>query len=141
LVLSACTLTLAEDKKEAGLDPAKLVGTWNYVSAEKNGEKVPEDRLKMQSVIFTKDKLTLKSQDSFVLKYTIDTKKKPATIDLEIVEGPFAVGEKTQGIIELNGDELKICYAVPGGPAPAKFDGKEGTKAHYMVLKRAKTAK
>ena len=31
----------AEDKEK--LDPAKLVGTWTYVSGEKDGKKIPAD--------------------------------------------------------------------------------------------------
>ncbi len=56
---------------------------------------------------------------------------------LGITDGPFAKGEKADAIIELSGDDLKICY-VPGGPAPTKFEAGKDTKAHLFVLKRSK---
>jgi len=122
---------------EAKLDPAKLVGKWQYVSGVKNGEKVAEESLK-DPVIITKDKITLKGKDPFVFKYELDATKKPAAVELEILESPFGAGAKASGIIELKGDELRLCYAAMGGGAPKTFESKEGSMAHLFVLKRAK---
>ena len=93
LWLAGCAVVLAvssvaADDKDT-IDPAKMVGTWKYVSGEKNGEKVDADRLKDQTVIITKDKITLKGEQTFVMKYTIDAKKKPAAIKMEMTESPF----------------------------------------------------
>ncbi len=108
-----------KDKAETKFDPAKLVGTWNYVSGEKDGTKVPEDNLKKGTVEITKDTLTLKSDEAtFVMKYTLDTKKSPVQISLEITKAPMGEGSKADGIIELKGDDLKLCYPSMGGDAP-----------------------
>lgn len=130
----------AEDDKDNGkLDPAKLVGTWTYVSGVKDGQKVDAEMLKKGTVEITKDTITLKSDmGNFVIKYKLDAAKTPAQLDMEITEGPAGVGSKAPGIIELKGDELKLCY-VPMGDAPPKdFSAKEGSKAHLFVLKQKK---
>jgi uncharacterized protein (TIGR03067 family) len=89
--------------------------------------------------VLTKDTFTLKSSDAtFVMKYKLDTKAKPVGVSLEITEGPIGVGAKSNGIIELNGDDLKICYASDEGAAPKTFEAKEGSKYHLFVLKRTK---
>ena len=48
------------------------------------------------------------------------------------------VGSKSPGIIELKGDDLKICYAPMDSEAPKTFEAKEGSKLHLFTLKRVK---
>jgi uncharacterized protein (TIGR03067 family) len=90
-------------------------------------------------VILTKEQLTLKADDAtFEMKYDLDAKKKPIAIKLEIIKGPIGEGSKADGIIELNGDDLKLCYASMGGDAPKTFEAKEGTQVHLFTMKRSK---
>jgi uncharacterized protein (TIGR03067 family) len=127
------------DKNKDKLDPEKLVGTYTYVSGERSGDKVPEDNLKKGTVVITKDTITLKSDDaSFVIKYKLDAKKTPATLEMEITEGPQGVGTKTGGIISMKGEEVKLCYAAMGGEAPKDFAAKKDSGHHYFVLKKKK---
>jgi uncharacterized protein (TIGR03067 family) len=128
-----------KDKDKAKLDPAKLVGTWTYVSGVKNGEKTDAEMLKKGMVIITKDTLTLKTDaGDFIIKYSVDTKKSPAQISLEITEGPQGAGSKATGIISLKEDELKLCYPAMGGETPKNFESKEGSGNNFFVLKRKK---
>jgi uncharacterized protein (TIGR03067 family) len=128
-----------KNKNKDKLDPEKLIGTWTFVSGEKNGAKIDAEGLKKGSVVFAKDKLTLKSPDGdFIMKYTIDTKKAPAEISLEITEGPQGQGAKATGIISLKDDELKLAYPAMGGDTPKEFASKEGSGVNYFVLKRKK---
>ena len=141
LALGAAVLLLsplaADVKDEGTLDPAKLVGTWNYVSGEKDGKKIPADDLKTGTVEISKENLTLKSPDGkFVIKYKLDAAKSPARIDMEITEGPQGQGSKSEGIVALDGDQLKICYPAMGGAAPKDFTTKEGSGLHLFVLKK-----
>jgi uncharacterized protein (TIGR03067 family) len=142
LVLSALTAAdkdTVKDKDEAKFDPAKLVGTWTYVSAEEDGKKKTADDFKKATVEITKETITLKSDDAtYVIKYTLDTKKSPAQIAMEITKGPQGEGAKSTGIIELKGDELKLCYDPMHGDAPKEFSAKEGSKLHLFVLKPMK---
>lgn len=134
LATALATGARADDKKEpAKLDPAKLEGSWAFVSGMKNGAKASEDGLK-SAVKITKDKITMgDGAMKFEFKYTIDAKATPATIDLEITAGPVGEGSKAKGLISLDGEELKLCYSPD--ERPAKFDGE---KAFLFVLKKKK---
>jgi uncharacterized protein (TIGR03067 family) len=143
--LGACSLFLAlaflgaaGQGQEDKFDAAKLTGTWKYVSAEKSGEKVDAARLKDGTVIITKETITLKGDATFVMKYVLDPAQKPVTIKLTMTESPFGAGATAEGILELNGDELRLCYAQTGAAAPKKFETKEGSNHHLFVLKRSK---
>lgn len=136
-LVAAIPLRAQEKGGDAKFDAAKLVGKWQYVSGVKNGEKIAEENLK-DPVTITKDKITLKGKELFVFKYTIDAAKKPVAIELEMLESPFGAGAKAAGIIELKGDELRLCYAAMGGAAPKDFEAKKDSTAHLFVLKRAK---
>jgi uncharacterized protein (TIGR03067 family) len=146
LALGAAALLLtplrAEDKKDkddAKFDAAKLVGTWTYVSGEEDGKKAPPENLKKGTVEITKETITLKNEDAtYVIKYTLDEKKSPVQIAMEITKGPQGEGAKSTGIIELKGDDLKICYPPMGGDTPKEFSAKDGSKLHLFVLKRKK---
>src|SRR5262249_24059814 len=116
----------AQEKKAAGLDPAKLVGTWVYVSGLREGKKDEKERL-AGKVTITKDTFTLPSGDPknrFVIGYKLNAKASPPTIDLNIKDGPVKEG-KALGIIELKGGDLKVCY-VPlldkDAKRPEKFE-------------------
>ncbi len=73
------------------------------------------------------------------MKYELDAKKNPVTIKFTMTESPFGPGAVANGIIELKGDELKVCYAsTEGGEAPKKFEAKQGSGHHCFLLKRSK---
>jgi uncharacterized protein (TIGR03067 family) len=138
MIAGAFVPLAGQDKNAAKFDRDKLVGKWQYVSAVKDGTKVDPDTLKKQMVEFTKDKVTLTNDAKFVMKYDLDTAKKPVGIKLEMLESPFGAGAKAAGVIELTGDQMRICYNPSDGDAPKTFDAKEGSKVHLFVLKRAK---
>jgi uncharacterized protein (TIGR03067 family) len=137
VVLVLGTFATAEDKEK--LEPGKLVGTWTYVSGEKDGKKIPADDLKKGTVEITKENITLKSEDSkFVIKYELDPAKNPCQIKMEITEGPAGQGSKADGIVTLKSDELTLCYPAMGGAVPDSFTAKEGSGRHLFVLKKKK---
>jgi uncharacterized protein (TIGR03067 family) len=139
LMAVALWLAPATAGDKGKLDPAKLLGTWNYVSGEKDGKKINPDDLKTGVVEFTKDTLMLKSPDGkFVLKYEIDATKNPTQIKMEITEGPQGVGSKSVGIIGFKGDQLQMCYPAMGGETPTAFATKEGSGLHLFVLTKKK---
>jgi uncharacterized protein (TIGR03067 family) len=125
--------------KSDSFDPAKLIGTWKFLEGTKDGEKLPEEQLKQQEVVITKNTLTLKNPaGDFVMKYEIDAKKSPLGIKLEITDGPVGVGMISDGILELKGEEFRICYAAMGGERPNAFESKPGSGNNLFKLKRAK---
>jgi len=135
-VLLAGSIVAADDKDK--FDAGKMVGTWTYVSGEKNGAKVDPETLKGGTVKITKETITLESpQGKFVIKYTLDTKNSPVSLAMEMTESPFGAGAMAKGIIDVKSDELKLCYATEGD-APKKFETREGSNSHLFVLKKSK---
>lgn len=136
LVVALGALSADEKKDAAAFDASKMVGTWEYKSGEKSGQKVGEEALKPK-VKVTKDTITVGEGDMlFEFKYTVDAKASPAAIDMTMTKSPFNMELKAKGIVAVEGDEMKLCYnPTEGGDRPAKFDG---AKAHYFVLKKAK---
>jgi len=132
LLLSAAPAIRADD---AG----KLEGAYTFTSGEEGGKAVPADQLKDDALRITDDTIVLSDDGGkslFVLKYTLDTSKKPWGIAMTMTGSPFGKGAKSRGILELEGDTLKICYAAEGGEAPSEFKTKDGSQQHLFILKR-----
>jgi uncharacterized protein (TIGR03067 family) len=108
-------------EEKAKFDATKLVGTWTFVSGEKEGVKSADEALKAK-VEITKDGIKITASDDmvFVMKYKLDTDAKPIGITIEGTEGPVK-DQTVKGIIELDGDTLKLAYGLPGEPAPKEF--------------------
>lgn len=137
---------IVSDWKSAGhtqkpkFNAKRLLGTWKYVSGEKNGADLEGKHFKDQRVEITKEAIKLKSPDfEFVLSYEFMDKTEPQAVKLTITKSPFGAGQATNGILELKKDMLKLCYPPMGGDMPTKFAGPEGSGLHYFVLKRAPT--
>ena len=141
VALGVALAARAEDvKKDAKFDASKMEGKWTYVSGTRAGETVEKDHL-VGEVVITKDTITMPAgpDSKFVIGYKVDAKGTPVKIDMEIKDGPVKEG-KAEGLIELKGDELKLCYAVisTGGKRPEKFESTKDNGAFYFVLKRMK---
>ena len=121
-------LTAAEDKAKG------LEGKYKLVDGKKSGAAIDE-KSKMGEYTITKDTITIKGGDeTFVIKYKLDTTASPYKIDMEITDGPAgAKGSKAEGIAELTGDTLKLAYLMEKGKRPADFSGKEG---HSFTFKK-----
>ena len=142
LVLGAATLLVsaaaADDKKDGvKLDPAKIAGSYTFVSGVRDGEKIDAKNFKGIALVVTKENMLLKTPDGdFKFGYKIDATKSPAALDLEILEGPVGKGAKSKGIIAQTGDTLKIAYHPMEGERPTDFEGKKGAFA-FTVKKAA----
>jgi uncharacterized protein (TIGR03067 family) len=125
-------------KKQPAVDASKLIGDWSYVSGKRAGQESDASRL-IGPVTFKKETVSLPAGPDvrFVMGYKIDPSKTPATIDLEIKEGPVQ-GGKAKGIIKLDGDQLSLCYAPEGMERPKDFSSTEDDGNYLFVLKRQK---
>jgi uncharacterized protein (TIGR03067 family) len=125
-------------KRKPAIDVTKLLGDWTYVSGKRAGEMSDASRLQ-GTVTFAKDTVSLPGGPDarFVMAYKIDASKSPATIDLEIKEGPVPEG-KAKGIIKLDGDKLSVCYAPAGSERPKSFVSTEKDRNFLFTLKRQK---
>ncbi len=134
LYLAAGLLVFADAPK----DLKRLEGTWVLVSGENDGKKVSADALKKSRLTFEGDKHTVKEGDTiFKGTHKLEPTKTPKAIDITDTEGPFK-GKTVLGIYVLDGDEFKICYALPGKDRPEKFSAKAGTGYRLHVWKREK---
>ena len=135
LVLAAGLLVAADAPSE---DAKKLEGTWVLTAGDNDGKKLAEEVLKSGRLTIDGDKHTVKVGDTtYKGTHKLDPTKKPKTMDITDTEGPFK--DKTVlAIFELDGDEFKICYSLPGKDRPKDFAAKEGTGYHCHVWKREK---
>jgi uncharacterized protein (TIGR03067 family) len=136
LIVTAGLLVAAANAQDDA-KKEKLVGTWDAVSVTVDGKARPEDEVKKSKMIFTGDKITIlrEGRKDDEGTYKIDSTKKPKHIDLTPTTGGEA-GKTMQGIYELEGDTLKICFGRPD--RPKELASKEGGETVLIVLKRAK---
>jgi uncharacterized protein (TIGR03067 family) len=139
LLLASFGLVFAADDKEEAVkkELAKLKGTWIVVSAEREGEAI--DRLNDDKLIIEDGKITVKGKDNdHGVTFKLDPTTKPKTIDATPTDGP----EKdlvAEGIYELDGDQLKLCFCRPGlNSRPTEFATKAGSNHILIVSKREK---
>ncbi len=125
--------------KETKADASKLVGTYAVTAEEKNGQTASAEHLKGVTVRIATNAITTFDKDKkevYVATYDLDTSRKPWRITLTATVAPGkGVGAKSEGLIEANGDTVKLIYALPGGKAPTEF--KTGEKQLMFVLKKA----
>jgi uncharacterized protein (TIGR03067 family) len=134
LMLAVATAATAEDKKDT-FDPKSITGAWVIVSGVKFGDKLDAKSLG-GDVTVTADKITIKAPDkTHVMSYKLDAGKTPVKIDMEGLEGD-AKGFKSEGIIEVKGNEWRLAYAYPGEKRPEKFESPKDSKILMFTMKK-----
>lgn len=120
---------------EADAKAKKMEGTWTVTASSKDGKKAANADIKDKTVKITKDTITCldkdgKTEQSF--SYTVDTSGKPWTITMTGKDGDLK-DKKVKGIVELDGDTLKICHAKPDKDAPTKIADAEGCCCYTLT--------
>jgi uncharacterized protein (TIGR03067 family) len=132
-------LSLRAEEKAVKLDAKSLEGKWTITKGEHDGKALPPDHFTGSVVTFTKTKIfgtDKNTKEFFSADYTVDTSSTPAAIKMTAIAPKK---EKSDGIIEMNGDTVRLCYALPGGETPKKFEA--GVKQNCFTLKRIGKAK
>jgi uncharacterized protein (TIGR03067 family) len=119
-----------------------LAGTWRPISAENNGYRASEEDLKGTVWIRDADgKWTMRRDGKTVVEWAvqkIDATNNPKTIDIEITAGGYK-GVVYLGIYELEGDTLRICFALPDrDERPTEFSATQGSIRALSEFKRVK---
>ncbi len=123
-------------KQTPKLDAETLVGDWGFVLGSRAGEEVSKERL-ATTIKIEKDQITIPAgEESFVMSYTIDNSKSPATIDMEILSGPAPEGSPAIGIVKMEGEHFVLCYDSTGAKRPEKFESSEEDGFFMFKLKK-----
>jgi uncharacterized protein (TIGR03067 family) len=125
----------AGDRKN---DSAGLIGMYHIVEGSRNGQKVDNDRMNEVMVRIAANAITTYTKDKkevYAATYELDQSRKPWRITMTATITPVnGKGTKSEGLIEKNGDTVKLIYALPGGATPSEF--KTGDKQQMFVLKK-----
>lgn len=117
----------------------ELIGAYEIVAGERGGEKISPERLEGVKVRIGANTITTVDKDKkevYAATYELDTSQKPWRIMMTATRPPSdGKGDKAAGLIQMEGDTIKLIYALPGGKAPTEF--KTGEKQQMFVLKRS----
>jgi uncharacterized protein (TIGR03067 family) len=131
-----------KDKSQAvAAELAKLQGTWQLVSSETNGKKLPEEQVKQFRVKIEKDRHTVTFGDQVVaheVKFTVDPTTQPKGTEDTLEDEPNR-GKKIRGIYLLEGDSLTSCVGAIDAPRPTEFSSKPGSGQSLRRFTRVKT--
>jgi uncharacterized protein (TIGR03067 family) len=132
--LAGCLLPAADASTQEEM--ARLEGTWQLVSSEADGKKLPDEQAKQIRVVIQGGKHTVYFGEKAIAEgvpFKIDPGKRPKQ-----VEDTLPDGRKVRGIYELDGDTLRSCVAAPDKERPTEFTGKAGSGLTLRVFKRVK---
>ena len=121
-------------------DSATLVGTWQAVSIEADGNASRlEDAAKIKVVNTGDGGWTIFAEGKMVAKGTNELLpgSVPKGIDFVVTETPDgAVTRRHQGIYELQQDTRRICFAGPDAARPTAFASPKGSGHVLVTLQR-----
>jgi uncharacterized protein (TIGR03067 family) len=119
----------------------RMEGTWAVTINESGGKKTSDEENKKASVklvvegskykIYFGDKLYTQG------KLKLDPAQKPRTIEAIAADGPYE-GKVMPGIYELEGDNMRVCFATPGKDRPKDFSAGKGSGHSLLTYKRLK---
>jgi uncharacterized protein (TIGR03067 family) len=123
VVLIAAQALETSSRTGKALSPADLVGGYTIVAGEKFGIKDTEDRVKGSTVRFTEDRIVVTDKEKkevYGATYTLEPCDKGCRIVMtsKLAENE---GQVARGLIEKDGDALRLIYALPGGEEPTEF--------------------
>jgi uncharacterized protein (TIGR03067 family) len=124
-------------KAEKTCTPESLQGRYVIVSGEKEGAKEPEERLKGMTVAFTKNSVVVADSEKheiYSASYELNPTSNPCDITMTSRVESFA-GQIARGLIQKEGDIVRLIYALPEGEIPTGFKTKE--KQLMFVMKKA----
>jgi uncharacterized protein (TIGR03067 family) len=131
MLATSASFARADEQRNA----SAFDGTYMIVSGERDGRPIPKEEIDGSIVVIKDATITGTDKDRkqfFACAYAVDKTSKPAKIAMTSTAPK--TGEKANGVIEMDGDKLKICYALPGGDTPTDFNAKQ--KQQCFTLKK-----
>jgi uncharacterized protein (TIGR03067 family) len=115
----------------------QILGDWEVVKVT-IGNGIDSPMNEMRTVRFVAKEIQVfvngESKPDDGGEYVLDDSKKPIAIDLMVRNGPQM---KVEGIIELTGNQLTICFSI-GGSRPTSFTSAGDNPQPMLHLKRVK---
>lgn len=114
--------------------PASLQGAWRAVSMAQDGELLRPNEVSKLLLVISDKKITMRVGQQVIAEttYTLDTKSKPAAIDMTFQ------GQATLGIYQQTGDRLRICLNDQDKGRPREIPAILGTNCQVdLSLSRA----
>ncbi len=112
--------------------PRSLNGWWIARAADLGGISLPHEALPGLSLLLFDNTLCLGDD---VGTMDIDHHADPATIDVLIVRGPNR-WRFVEGIFRRAGTRLTLCFDLSGGPRPAAFTSRAGSRQLLVTYDR-----
>jgi len=140
----ALAVAAPASKKSDDPPPAKLEGDWVVESFEGPKGDAPPGTITFH---FADGKISItepqRKGSAEEVDYTADLTKKPATIDIKPrVGGPGGGPDKlVQGIIEIKGDTIRLCFGKDAAERPKEFKPDMEKGVMVITLKRVKPEK
>lgn len=115
-------------------DMAVLAGLWRVTAAVSSGKVDPKAGEMKLTYRFAGLSLLEKRGDEPMIPwaYTLDSAASPKRITAK----PMPEGKAMNGIYEVDGNRLRLCWNVDGGPHPTAMESKEGSKVDLLTLER-----
>jgi uncharacterized protein (TIGR03067 family) len=142
LIVGLALVVAAPGPKDAAKPAPKLEGEWVVEKFEGPKEDVPPGGVTLR---ITENRISIfeaKREKPEEADYTVDLMKKPAHIDIRPVQGgPAKRDLVVYGLLAIDGDTLKLCFAKDGADRPKELKG-DGEKGVMLItLKRVKSEK
>jgi uncharacterized protein (TIGR03067 family) len=125
----AMTLPAADSDDAVKKEKKLLAGGWVVVTAQRDGEALPEDEVKKLRLSFGEDRMVLKQgEKTSQMQYRIvEPNSKPHALEMIPNDGPQK-DKPMPAIYDVTGDNLKICLALkPDAGRPGGFSTTEGS--------------
>ncbi|HVU86350.1 MAG TPA: TIGR03067 domain-containing protein [Pirellulales bacterium] len=141
VVLSAYSLTsiaaAADGDKPTPEETAAMQGAWKIESLISDGEPVAAETIRTWRRLVKNDRVTWKRGEETLVELSIqyNPRAKPMTM-VSTIESGDAKGQTMLSIYELNGDELRVCFAPPGKPRPKEFSSTPGSGVLMYTARR-----
>lgn len=113
-------------------------GTWQAVWLEADGHVRPAEETHKTQVMVSGDRYVLRLRGHAFQGVIIraDPTQGPNAVDFLRSGGAARAGERFPGIYLLEGDELTVCVAPPGGERPREFGCRAGSGCWLYMLRR-----
>ncbi len=142
-LLSVSVVAHAQEKGAAENDSVIIQGNWDATSSNTEGKDLPKSELRISRLVVKGDEWNYSLGGGAVLldpapKFSLDQNAIPKTIDVTSRRKNQQGKSLLRGIYELDGDVLKICFAVGSAARPKKFKSEAGSKSSITVYRRVK---